>query len=143
MTNTKRRLSTTKEGPTKWSINANYVENMATLHFHAACIIDDIKRCATLVEIMVITPTLVLGPVDITIQVTVRNISTKKFTNKRDEIIITLILKISVGKITLMFHLKYWINWKSSSNWWRNSRKKEKTVLINFPKAISKACKGS
>ena len=54
MMNTKRRLSTTKEGQTKWSINANYVENMATLHFHAACIIDDIKRCATLVEIMVI-----------------------------------------------------------------------------------------
>jgi len=35
MMNTKRRLGTTKEGQNK-SFNANYVENMATLHLHAA-----------------------------------------------------------------------------------------------------------
>ena len=82
-----RRLNTTK-GQNKWSINVNYVENMATLHFHAACIIDDIKRCATLVEIMVIAPTLVLGLVDITMQVPMRNITSKKSTNKRDGMVI-------------------------------------------------------
>ena len=48
--NTKRRLGTTKEGQDK-SFNANYVENMATLHLHAEWIIDDanyVENVATL-----------------------------------------------------------------------------------------------
>jgi len=124
--NMMRRLGTTKEGQDK-SFNAKYVENMATLHLHAACIIydanyvenvvtlqlhaaciiDEIKRGATLVEIMVIALTLVLGPVETTMQVPTINITSKKFTNKRNGVIITPSLKISIGKITLVFHLKY------------------------------------